>query len=306
MDQNAVTLTVTRQHRAAARVQRSAREWARSARKVCTQGLHARSARKVCTQGLHATIAIASHERRRDGSGTTTVAAATALLLAGHAATELVAAERDTTAALFGLRGTHDGYAPIKVAERLTLVSTPSGTAEMAVVDAQRLDQLDRRPGCCSRRCCGARATWACGRSRPVHVARTIDAGLLVSRFYRLPKFNALRRDLNGLATPHDNDTPTPNTTLSHMHTSRPKNGLHERHRLARSAKQRNEPSPRRESSTSSTRRRSLTITDVYGRRRESTRLTSSHPREAARLGSCHTPSSRLRGGSAKQTQHQS
>jgi CO dehydrogenase nickel-insertion accessory protein CooC1 len=53
----------------------------------------------------------------RGGSGTTTVAAATALVLAGHAATELVAAERDTTAALVGLTGPHDGCAPIKVAE---------------------------------------------------------------------------------------------------------------------------------------------------------------------------------------------
>jgi hypothetical protein len=51
----------------------------------------------------------------RGGSGTTTVAAATALLLAGHAATELVAAERDTTAALLGRTGPHDGCAPIKV-----------------------------------------------------------------------------------------------------------------------------------------------------------------------------------------------
>jgi hypothetical protein len=83
----------------------------------------------------------------RGGSGTTTVAAATALLLARHATTELVAAERDTTAALLGLTGPHDGCAPIKVAERLTLVSTPSGTAEIAVVDAQRLEQLDARPG---------------------------------------------------------------------------------------------------------------------------------------------------------------
>jgi len=54
-------------------------------------------------------------------------------------------------------------------------------------------------------------------------VARTIDAGLLVSRFHRLPEFSALRRDFSGLATLHDNDTPTPNTTVSHLHTSRPK-----------------------------------------------------------------------------------
>jgi len=58
-----------------------------------------RGVSKVCTQGLHATITIASARGR---SGTTTVAPATALLLA-QVATELVAAERDTTAVRFGL-----------------------------------------------------------------------------------------------------------------------------------------------------------------------------------------------------------
>jgi hypothetical protein len=197
----------------------------------------------------------------RGGSGTTTIAAATALLLAGHAATELVAAERDTTAALLGLTGLHDGCAPIKVAEHLTLVSTPFGTAEMAVVDAQRLDQLEARPGglfvVVLRGPCylGLRTMTTCGvpadgivllmepgRSLtrrdvsdvcdvPViaeiavtaNVARAMDAGLLVSRVHRLLEFNGLRRHLNSLVTPHDNDTPTPNTTVSYLHTSRPK-----------------------------------------------------------------------------------
>jgi Mrp family chromosome partitioning ATPase len=109
----------------------------------------------------------------RGGRGTSTVAAATALLLARHAATELVAAERDTTAALLGLTGPHDGCVPLKVGERLTLVSTPSGTAEMAVVDAQRLDQSTHGRAGCSWRCCGARAISDCGRSRPVVYERT-------------------------------------------------------------------------------------------------------------------------------------
>jgi len=131
----------------------------------------------------------------------------------------------------------------------------------MAVVDAQRLDQLDARPGgllvvvlrgpcylglrtitTCGVRADGIVLLMEPGRSLtrrdvadvcdvPViaeiavtaNVARTIDAGLLVSRFHRLPEFNDLRRHLNGLMTPHDNDTPTPNTTVSHVHTSRPK-----------------------------------------------------------------------------------
>ena len=83
----------------------------------------------------------------RGGSSTATVTAMTAVLLAGHAVTELVAAERDATAALLGLTGPHDSCAPIQVLGRLRLVSTSSGTAEMAVIDAQRLDWLDTRPG---------------------------------------------------------------------------------------------------------------------------------------------------------------
>ncbi len=131
----------------------------------------------------------------------------------------------------------------------------------MAVVDAQRLDQLDARPGglfvvvlrgpcylglrtitTCGVRADGIVLLMEPGRSLtrrdvsdvcdvPViaeiavtaNVARTIDAGLLVSRLHRLPEFNALRRHLNSLVSSHDNDTPTPNPTVSHMHTSRPK-----------------------------------------------------------------------------------
>ena len=52
------------------------------------------------------------------------------------------------------------------------------------------------------------------------NVVRTIDAGLLVSRLHRLLEFNALRRDLNGLATAHDNETPTPQHD-PHGHTRR-------------------------------------------------------------------------------------
>jgi len=73
----------------------------------------------------------------------------------------------------------------------------------------------------CSPWRCEAGAAWACGRSRPVHVARTIDVGLLVARLHRLPEFYG--RHLNSLVTPHDIETPTPNTTVTHMHTWRQK-----------------------------------------------------------------------------------
>ena len=82
----------------------------------------------------------------RGGSGASTVAAGIALCAARYATTELVAAERDTTAALLGLPGTQDARTAIDVADRLTLTTTPTGSAEIAVIDAQRLDQLDTQP----------------------------------------------------------------------------------------------------------------------------------------------------------------
>jgi hypothetical protein len=82
----------------------------------------------------------------RGGRGASTVAAGVALCVARYAITELVAAERDTTAALLGLAGTQDARSPIAVADRLPLTATPTGSAEIAVIDAQRLDQLDTQP----------------------------------------------------------------------------------------------------------------------------------------------------------------
>ena len=190
---NVLTLTVTRQHRSVARVRRSPGESARSARKVCTQGLHARSARKVCTDDHHRQRE--RWERYHNGRP------ATALLLAGHVATELVARRtRHDRRAVRPLRHVRR-HEPVKVAERLTFVSTPPGTAEMGRRGRIAPGPARQSPLGSSWWCCGAGATWACGRSRPVHVARTIDVGLLVARFHRLPEFNTLRRDLNGLAT---------------------------------------------------------------------------------------------------------
>jgi len=128
----------------------------RSARNVCTQ---------VCTYEMESdrvtaqTITIAG---ARGGSGTTTVAAATALLLGGHAATELVAAERDATAALLGLTGTLDGCAPLEVVERLTwslgALRSPSWTHCASTSSTPS-------PTVCSSSRCMAPAISACARS---------------------------------------------------------------------------------------------------------------------------------------------
>jgi hypothetical protein len=52
------------------------------------------------------------------------------------------------------------------------------------------------------------------------NVARTIDAGLLVTRLHQLREFNALRRYLDRLILPHDNEAPAPDTAVSHTHPS--------------------------------------------------------------------------------------
>jgi len=198
----------------------------------------------------------------RGGSGASTVAAGIALYTARHASTELVAAELDTTAALLGLAGTQDARTAIAVADRLTLTATPTGSAEIAVIDAQRLDQLDTQPaglllialrGPCylglrtittttAVRADGIVLLAEPGRSLtrrdvsdvcdvPVmaeiavtaNVARTIDAGLLVTRLHQLREFAALRRYLDRLIDPHDNEAPAPDTAVSHARPSRRK-----------------------------------------------------------------------------------
>ncbi|HEY5171179.1 MAG TPA: hypothetical protein VIK54_05575, partial [Acidimicrobiia bacterium] len=82
----------------------------------------------------------------RGGSGTSTIAAAAALFAARIVATELVARDVDSAAALLGLGAPGDPDAPMDVAEHLTLASAPTGTASVAVVDGGRLDELDDRP----------------------------------------------------------------------------------------------------------------------------------------------------------------
>ena len=82
----------------------------------------------------------------RGGSGTSTIAAAAALFAARIVATELVACDVDSAAALLGLGAPGDPEVPMDVAERLTLASAPTGAASVTVVDGGRLDQLDDRP----------------------------------------------------------------------------------------------------------------------------------------------------------------
>jgi hypothetical protein len=185
-------------------------------------------------------------------------AAALALLIAGHGSTELVADDLGTTAALLGLASTQDSSAPIDVAPRLALSSTSTGSAEVAVIDAQRLDQLHQKPdgvllvvlrGPCylglrtitmtDVRADGIVLLMEPGRSLtrrdvsavcdiPVvaeiavtaNVSRTIDAGLVVTRLHHLAEFTPLRRYLDRLVAPHDNEASTPNAAVSHAHPS--------------------------------------------------------------------------------------
>ncbi|MGO9876780.1 MAG: hypothetical protein ACLPVY_23645 [Acidimicrobiia bacterium] len=150
----------------------------------------------------------------------------------------------------------------IDVADRLTLTATPTGSAEIAVIDAQRLDQLDTQPdglflvalrGPCylglrtittttAVRADGIVLLGEPGRSLtrsdvsdvcdvPVmaeiavtaNVARTIDAGLLVTRVHQLREFAVLRRYLDSLIVRHDIEAPAPDAACSHAHASRRK-----------------------------------------------------------------------------------
>jgi hypothetical protein len=171
----------------------------------------------------------------RGGSGTSTVAAAIALFASRAAVTELVAADMGCTAALLGLGGTEDPSAPIDVADGLMLVSIATNTAQMSVADAGRLDQLSETPagllfvvlrGPCylglrsivtselqpdgivllserGRSLTQRDVRDVCGvpvvAQIPVtaNVARTIDAGLLITRSHAIPELTPLRRYLD-------------------------------------------------------------------------------------------------------------
>jgi hypothetical protein len=175
----------------------------------------------------------------RGGSGTSTIAAAAALFAARIVATELVARDVDSAAALLGLGASGAPDAPMDVAEQLTLASVPTGSASVAVIDAGRLDQLDDRPtglllvvlrGPCylglrsivnnELHPDGIVVLSETGRSHtlrdvqdvcgvPVvaqvhvsaHVARTIDAGLLVTRTHALRELAGLHQYVDTLVS---------------------------------------------------------------------------------------------------------
>jgi hypothetical protein len=194
----------------------------------------------------------------RGGSGASTVATAIALFASRAAVTELVAADVGGAAALLGLGGAENPRAPIDVTHGLTLVSTASHTAHVAVVDAGRLDQSDGAPsglllvvlrGPCylglrstvmselqpdgivllseSGRCLTQRDVRdVCGvpvvAEIPVtaNVARTIDAGLLITRSHALRELTPLRRYINTIETFTDPAPDNPATRSRYQHPS--------------------------------------------------------------------------------------
>jgi hypothetical protein len=167
----------------------------------------------------------------RGGSGASAVASAVALFASRTVTTELVAADLDSAAALLGIGGPTTLDTPIDVADGLALASTTTDAAQVVVVDAGRLEQLTDPPaglvlmvlrgpcylGLRSIVASGLQADGIvlvveAGRSLtrrdvgdvcgvpvvaeiPVtaNVARTIDAGLLISRLPALRDFADLR-----------------------------------------------------------------------------------------------------------------
>jgi hypothetical protein len=180
----------------------------------------------------------------RGGCGASAISAALALFASRVATTELVVADADTAAALLGLGVVQHPSAPIGVADGISLVSSASGTAQVVVVDAGRLDDVadtlagvrlvvlrgpcylglrsivmgDLRPD-------GIMLLAEAGRSLTRHdvedvcgapvvaqihvtsnVARTIDAGLFATRAHALSELIPLRNYVTA-------SVPVPDTT---------------------------------------------------------------------------------------------
>jgi hypothetical protein len=201
----------------------------------------------------------------RGGQGTSTTAAILALLYSRVTTVELVTADTGAGAALLGASGGGEPNSVIEVIEQLAVVASESGKSDVVVVDGERLDQLDQRPcgsllgvlrGPCylGLRSLAQRVLEVDGivlmaeRGRsltrrdvadvsgvdvvaevPVtsNVARTIDAGLLVARIYRLPEFAPLRGYVNRIVATcvHDSDEATHALSDGHpvRHKSVPK-----------------------------------------------------------------------------------
>ncbi len=185
----------------------------------------------------------------RGGSGTSTVAAVTALFASRYGATELVAIDTGAAGALLGVAAAQGESGRIDVTEQLAVVRARDGTGDVAVIDADRLDQLGDAPeglllavlrGPCylglrsivitELRPDGVVLLAERGRSLtrrdvedvcgvPVvaeiavtsNVARTIDAGLLVARARALHELSALRRYVATVVP--DSDQPRDNAT---------------------------------------------------------------------------------------------
>ena len=174
----------------------------------------------------------------RGGQGTSTIAAAMALYAAGHATTQLVAADMSATAALLGLpEPSHD---QVTITGQFTLARRTSGRPAVRIIDTGTATpsvagggvRLVVLRGPCyvalrglvrdgGPRPDGIVVVAEPGRSlsaRDVEdvtgvavvaivpvtaaVARAIDAGLFVARLYRLSDLAALRRYVTALLVP--------------------------------------------------------------------------------------------------------
>jgi hypothetical protein len=202
----------------------------------------------------------------RGGSGTTTIAAALALFAARHATTQLVPCETGVTAALLGLARPPGAAPAIAVTEQLVLAPDATQTAEVTINDAGRVDVLahERRSGpviavlrgpCYlalhsivagdipplagivlvaepDRSLTSRDVADVCGvpvlaeiKATP-RVARTIDAGLLVTALRRLPEFTPLRRLVDRALGSRDDQAPARSDPIFDAHPSAPSSVL--------------------------------------------------------------------------------
>ena len=200
----------------------------------------------------------------RGGSGTSTVAAALAVFCAGHAPTDLVSNEPSAVATLLGLASHVDEDTPRDVTPDLRLLERPADSARVTVVDGGHTPTGGRSGdltlavlrGPCylglhtlARRSLAAldgivlvaEAKRALTRRDVADVcgvpvvatvlatdaiARTIDAGVLLSRLYHLTEFRDLRRYANDLVVTHDDNARPRANPLPAPQRSRHETGL--------------------------------------------------------------------------------
>jgi hypothetical protein len=196
----------------------------------------------------------------RGGSGTSTVAAALAVFCAGHAPTDLVSNEPPAIATLLGLPSRIDAGTPRDITPDLRVLERPEASGHVTVVDAGRapiggrssdvtlavlrgpcylgLHTLAHGPfsaidgivlvseakRALTRRdvadVCGVPVVATVFATNAL--ARTIDAGLLLSRLHHVNEFRDLRRYATELLVDDDNARPRTNTL------PRPQDSRHE------------------------------------------------------------------------------